>query len=73
MKIKECKRVAEKFMKCGINECKLTNCFGKCRINCDPSIFRKMRKQKLRGFIKKLEKFALNDASFRMQKLYNLA
>ena len=49
--IKECKRVAEKVMKRGIKECELTNCFQECRINCDPSIFREMRKQKLRGFI----------------------
>ena len=36
--IKECEWVAEKFMKCRIKD-------------CDPSIFREMPKQKLRGFI----------------------
>ena len=36
--IKECQWVAEKFMKYGIKD-------------CDPLIFREMRKQKLRGFI----------------------
>ena len=30
--IKECEWVAKKFMKCGIQECKSTNCFRKCEI-----------------------------------------
>ena len=39
-------------MKCGIKECESSNCFRKWEIkDCDPSIFREMRKQKLRGFI----------------------
>ena len=49
--IKECEWVPEKFLKCGIKECESTNCFRKCGIkDWDPSIFREMRKQKLRGF-----------------------
>ena len=47
--IKECKWVAEKFMKCGIKERESTNCFRK--YICDPSIFCEIRKQKLAGFI----------------------
>ena len=72
--IKECESVAEKCMKCGFKECESTNCFRKCGIkDCDPSIFREMRNQKLRGFIQKLEKFILNDANFSMRKLHQLA
>ena len=67
--IKECEWVAQKFMRGGIKECESTNCFRKCGIkDCDQSIFREMRKQKLRGFIQKMEKFTLNDANFSMHK-----
>ena len=44
--------MTEKFKKCGIKEFKSTNCFRKCGIkDCDPLIFREIRKQKLRGFM----------------------
>ena len=61
-------------MKCRIKECESTNCFRKCGIkDCDPSIFREMRKQKLQGFIQKLEKSTLNYVNFSMRKLHKLA
>ena len=50
--IKECEWMAEKFMKYEIKECQATNSFRKCgNKDCDPSIIREMRKQRLRGFI----------------------
>ena len=60
-------------MKCGVKECESTNCFQKCGSkDCNPSIFYEVRKQKLRGFTQKLEKFTLNNANFSMHKLHNI-